>query len=840
MGKVRQYNFTTGIETSTIPDPGTPSAANDTISLGYLEDQSYWAAAVNDYTALRALTATQRRDRQFRFVDAASEKWIFDSASTSTDDGATVLKPTDLLIGDPGRWLIDPQSGGGGGGGGGGTGIEQLLQKGENERFRIRTEDLDNTVYTTGIYEPLDGITGRLLSDYSSGQTELAIAWNPIFTNDSDKDFNTVTGWTAYNAATNLTTSATAKIGSASISIDKNGTGTDAAIFYDRGSTNLFLGGFRNALFWVNLPSITNLANVFIRMAPSSGNYRTFEKTTDAKGNALVVGWNLISVDFLTDSSVVTGTGWAFPEPIQYVNLGLTTTIAGQTYAAVLFDGLMFSYSDPKTLGLTGQEVTIYNNSIQQSVVIDSANTRFSGPLTISAATTNALTGGTVSAAATGIQRIPMASTEQSFGFDSTLTSGTISTSQQLRISKTLRDSVSGDAQLQVDVVQDQLGDVTTVGGSTIGINDPGNYSANYANGDTVDIFRPQYTDGRTTYKLLASRSLTASSTHLSGITTLTLTTTSIAVGDVVAKRHVTSSVSVVAENTNESFASGSFLTSPNNIQLIGGSLPYPKASSIIGAWSLGGANALQSKVPGLPNLLPNGSINYFNTFLSGKNASGPFTTGNWLYVTPQLSQQFNGDSTQGAIFQFSVWVKRTSSVGGEGIFNMLSGSTGYQVIMSGTQQFQMTVAGSGSITHPTVTANDTWYHVFYMLQDGVSSGTNLWVNGVPAGSAGLYNVNPATSANFEIGSGQAGGVTPAPNLRIADLVIWRNGSALTQEDISGIYNSGVYKPFQENFIRYRYSNTGTTGQKISAKVELNRTTTAVKAHVTKAGLLIG
>ena len=58
MAKVRGYNFTTGIETSTIPDPGTPSAANDSISLGYLEDQSYWGASVADYAALRALTTT--------------------------------------------------------------------------------------------------------------------------------------------------------------------------------------------------------------------------------------------------------------------------------------------------------------------------------------------------------------------------------------------------------------------------------------------------------------------------------------------------------------------------------------------------------------------------------------------------------------------------------------------------------------------------------------------------------------------------------------------------------------------------------------------------------------
>ena len=103
MGKVREYNFVTGIETSTIPDPGTPTSSNDTISLGFLNDQFYWAEPVNAYADMRALDTAQRVHNQRRIGDGPQELWYFDENSTATDDGATILKPNDLGALDPGR-----------------------------------------------------------------------------------------------------------------------------------------------------------------------------------------------------------------------------------------------------------------------------------------------------------------------------------------------------------------------------------------------------------------------------------------------------------------------------------------------------------------------------------------------------------------------------------------------------------------------------------------------------------------------------------------------------------------------------------------------------------------
>ena len=38
--------------------------------------------------------------------DQPTEIWTFDSSSMAVDDGVTVLKPNDILVGDPGRYLF--------------------------------------------------------------------------------------------------------------------------------------------------------------------------------------------------------------------------------------------------------------------------------------------------------------------------------------------------------------------------------------------------------------------------------------------------------------------------------------------------------------------------------------------------------------------------------------------------------------------------------------------------------------------------------------------------------------------------------------------------------------
>lgn len=106
MGDVREYQFVTGIETSTIPDPGTPVAANSTISLGYADDTyarfDSWQDSKATVAAVKAIAAADRYDNQVVFIEELGAFFYFDAASSATGDDTTVIQPT---VGT-GRWLI--------------------------------------------------------------------------------------------------------------------------------------------------------------------------------------------------------------------------------------------------------------------------------------------------------------------------------------------------------------------------------------------------------------------------------------------------------------------------------------------------------------------------------------------------------------------------------------------------------------------------------------------------------------------------------------------------------------------------------------------------------------
>ena len=61
---IREYQFVTGIETSTSPDPATPSADADAVTKGYTDAQyaqlSSWATKCADVTAIKAIAAADR------------------------------------------------------------------------------------------------------------------------------------------------------------------------------------------------------------------------------------------------------------------------------------------------------------------------------------------------------------------------------------------------------------------------------------------------------------------------------------------------------------------------------------------------------------------------------------------------------------------------------------------------------------------------------------------------------------------------------------------------------------------------------------------------------------
>lgn len=99
---VREYTFTVGPETSTLPTIGTPSSDDDLITLGYADDRyTQGSEAVADVATLKAMAEAERRDGDLVLVLDANNLYRFDSASAAAGDDNFVLVPD---VGS-GRWI---------------------------------------------------------------------------------------------------------------------------------------------------------------------------------------------------------------------------------------------------------------------------------------------------------------------------------------------------------------------------------------------------------------------------------------------------------------------------------------------------------------------------------------------------------------------------------------------------------------------------------------------------------------------------------------------------------------------------------------------------------------
>lgn len=848
MAKVREYDFTTGIETSTVPDPGTPTADNDTISLGYLNDKSHWGAPVASYTAMRALTTTMRSSNQVRKVTGTNEYWYFDSASTGTDDGATILKPDDNPA--TGRWLIDMS--GGGGGGGGGSGIDQVLQKLENERFSIFTSPVDNSGGLSTFIKPLHKFyEANLLKDYVSGAAAIEVVWNGKAANDSDKNYDSATGWTATGAAASVgttTTSGQFTVGTAAIKFDKNSSATQAGVRYDRTTQDLSLADQTRAWIYFYLPSVTGLSNVYIRVyADSTSNYQEFTATLNYAGGAFATGLNLVLFDISTGGTAG-GTGWDQTKLSRYIEAGVTTSSAGQTYTGVAFDALYFSYRYPERLRVIGSEFDVFDNSIRSDIKAATSNTKHDGPLTLSATVASNIAGGLSGTSRGRVMRstlliegdgVAIMDNDSSF-------SGAITTTQDLRTGFVTRSSISGTMPVVVDALATQFYTVTTVGGSTIGVSDPEDTTANLKNGDSIDVFHPYYQDGKPFYTLVAALSLTADSTASSGTTTLTLTTAGIAVGDVVCKRHVnTVGLSMVTESSLESFSAIALDTSPDGVQLIETGLLYPNSQYVYAHWKLGGntsAEATRNQRGGAPNLtVLGGGLNYGNTFKNGQRATSGWAAGTQtLYVPAASADGFTADSSVNSRIQFSLWMYFGSISSGANQFITHDSGADNDYFWNVTSGGTLAQNSSGGlVTASGVIAVGQWYHLVLIMQDGGPD--KAYVNGTLYTGGTVNHVLPGASRNFLIsgfGNTPSGGLD-ASNL-VADVVVWRNGPEITLSQVIELYNQGRHRivgsgPLQ----RYKFTANGQTGQRATVKARLTRTTTAIRPIIAKVGTIV-
>ena len=836
MGGIREFQYDNVIEQSNAPAGNAPTGSEDMVSLGFANEEyafkSSWGDKVADINALKAVAPANRFDGQTVKVTGLGTGgtfYQFDADSASVADNDLVVEPTT----GTGRWIKGAS--GSGGSGGGGSGLEQVLQKADMEKSGIFTDPLDNSIHSSGVSKYINSVVARLLRDHVATDTILDFAYNPIFENDSDKDMQATTNWSATGAAASLASDTGDKrINTNSVVFDKNNTAAEAAIRYDRGSQNFGYGYNTEKLFWVKLPSLTNFSKIIFRVyKDSTSNFRTYDKTTDISGNAIAVGWNLIKVDLVNDSGTNSGTGWTTSDLSRYpAEIGVVTTTIGQTLTGIRVASLCASLTNPKSLGLLGQVQTIFNDATKEDIIIDSANTLYAGRVTLASALANNYAGGSVVTAASKVQRSTLSSSGDGYTFDSTLSSGDIVETQEVRFSRKLRETISGSLNMAVDVVSDQISKVLTVGGSTIDIDDPADLSANWVNGDVVDVLRPMDTDGETSYTYVGEKTMTANSSHSSGVTTLTFPVSGIAVDDIVVKRALSSKISAVATTANEAFTTASLMSSPNGIQILDNIINYPFRDKMIGHYSLGGALGANNVAPNpIIQLTPNGTLNQNERFLFGRKATSGWSGANYYTISSTYASYFHG--AQRTVM--SLWFYGTAfNATNRNIFNFFnSPNTGIIVALDSSSNVVSMFNESQTVTVPYVVGK--WNHLLINILDG---DTYLVVNGVKSGVS--TNANANASLNAVIGTNATGsGVALNTTDLLADLAIWHNSPAFSSELIKSIYRGGNYVPFNVGKLRYRTQNNGVSGQKISSSHTFVRTTNGVSPGINKHGLIL-
>ena len=848
MEQIREFDYVTGIETSTPPTSGTPSADADLVTKGYADDTytrlDNVLGTTDTIANLRAFLSTDadRVDDQIIVVVGTGATYAWDSASTATDDGDAVVKPNDNPV--TGRWL-KISSGGGGGGAAGGSGIEQLMQKLENEHSNVLTEDLDKSVGVSGQFKPVQkSFVMNLLQGQSASDTSIIAVMNAKTPSDSDPNMDSTTGWSAVNAGSNLTATTTAgefKIGSAALKFDKDNSATRAAIRYDRGVQDLGLGLNTRAYAMVKLPSTTNLTDVLLRIySDTTSNYREFTAATNASGGSLVTGWNLVFWD-LTAAGSVGGSGWAPQSDMaRYIECGVNTSSAGQTYTGIIFDSLSFSHRYPEELGVVGSKWTIHDDSNQEGITIDSTNTTHDGTLSLTSGLVAAYAGGFSGSAASKIKR---SSVEIAGGIipmdnDSGL-SGAVVLSQQLRLGRVLRGTISGSAKAFADSVAVQMYKVKTVGGSTIDIEDSSDTHLDLLNGNTIEIYRPYFVEGKTQYVFLFSRNLTANSSYSAGLTTLTLTTTSILAGDIACKRHVTGAkVSLVGVSSNESMSSMTLENDPDGVQLIQSGSGLVKVNSCYGDWLLGASSqveALKNQLASGPSFSPTGTINYSTDGPFGESAATGFSGApNFLSIATALSYEM--DPAVASRVQLSLWFRDNIGFNGSGraILARVNAAftAGWYVYLDGTSNvINVNTDGVLQYTSPSY-ASGKWNHLFVRLENGASN-AKVWLNGV--GGSAFTMVCSTAASPFYVGVDKNTGQDPATSVDLYGLRAWSGGPQLTDSEILTLAKTPRVRAIQ----RYMWKLAGQSGQKLGLEISMNRSTSAIQPKLMKAGCMI-
>jgi len=856
----RLYEFLTGVTTSNIPTAENPTTDQDNISKGYA-DVTYTpkqavGGNVDDIPALKALITqtgapADRVDNQQIIVSDLDLTYKYSSTSTAVSDDDTVVRPSDVANdGLAGRWLKSLGAGGGGSSSGA-SGLEAVLQKAEMEKSGIFTEPLDNSICISGMVQPFtETVVGRLIKDHAASATALEIAWAPKYLDDADKDITSTANFTATGAGTSLALGGAYKLSTAdSIQFDKTTGNVEAGARYARASQDFSLAE-HDLTFYIELPSITNLVGVYVKIyADTTSNYRKFSLSTQADGSALQVGSNLMRLD-TSSAGTDTGTGWDTSKLSKYpAEMGVETSSAGQTYSGIRLGSIQFPLKNPKKLGLNGSEVTLYDSSNKQAVILDIGSSLYDVriPLKSGQSLSASYIGGAANSASASVERSTLETGNGIIAKNTALTSGAIALTQEVRTSRILRESLAMGLKVAVDSSSPQYAaEVTAVGGSTVDITQETDLSANWASGDVVRVHRPVYSaSGDVHYEWVSEKTLTASSTHSGSTTVLTLPVSGIAVGDVISKKHVTSYQSLVALGANENYSALSVDTAPNGIQILDNSFTIPNKANLWGYYSLGGftqADAFKNRFGysglDLSNFTSGTGLTVQGRQLNGYPSMGVTGTG-FAGLAPTATNQIDGNGEQ---VQYSLWFYFDGVSASQrwvmANFYIPSGGYGWNSYISPSQSVLKWGLYNGGLnylaTSPTMSVG--WHHLFFSIVNGVSQ--KVYLDGVLFGSASTTVGTSGTSQYFGVGSDPYTPAEPAIGMNFIDLAIWVGGSLLPDSTISKIYNQGNYRPFNTGSMREVYTQNGLSGQKLSTKHVISTTSTAVEPVISKIGAI--
>lgn len=729
--------------------------------------------------------------------------------------------------------------------------VDTLEQKGFAEHANVFGPPLLNSLYDSFAIPKID-VQLWFMEDYVSPATTISAVVNPTWLDAANKNFDGVSGWTAFDAETaNIDAeSGTKKLGASALSFDKvgGGGGSTLAGVYKALATPVNISEHGDVEMWVNMPSVIGFVNFKIRLASAdetdvATNFQEYTVTLNSAGGAIVAGWNHLLFNILNGQGTATGTGYNRQLLLGVAGFFVTTSPGTQSYTNIVVDSWVFNHADYDLLLQAGDVLQGYNTSniFYPQLAVSSASR---GLITLQASLGANFSGGT----GTTIKRSNADTSQKNILRSQTGLSGEI-LKRQSHFIKTIYPGVipSADWELSVSQYSDLFHDISDVDStSQIKVTNESatDFSAQFVSGNKYLVFQPVKGSGKTFYVYKGELTLSANSTFGTGKLTLQNSGSNsgvVAVGYKIVKKEVELFYSSVGASTIETL--GSAIT-PTTVYLTDIGNPYPAPDKVYGHWRLGGLNGLLNlKGPAVSLAEQGGPVNKGRTYMNGFYGVGPFASTGRLYLPLNDAIELSGDSgLSSGIFSISFWLYVVAfPSGGEALVSYStsnpSGNTWLLYHNNGGGLVWISSGGSTRLTIAnTATPIGAWHHILMVWEDSVSC--VAYVNGIKYIGTSANHVSD-TGAMFAIGNDQAA-ANPSVNGYLADVIAWGNYKA-TDADALSIYRGGLGGGLTGILfsLRHRYEVLGTAAvQKGTIRLDILKETDDVEAQVDFVGTI--